>query len=62
VVECRSLCCVLNIFLLLGYQAPVCFRSWTSFEILGDKYINDHPDSEEISVKLKKNKLPPEIK
>ncbi|WP_339920103.1 GyrI-like domain-containing protein [uncultured Flavobacterium sp.] len=36
------------------------------FEILGDKYINDHPDSEEeiwIPVKLKKKvNLPPEIK
>jgi AraC family transcriptional regulator len=54
----------LNIFCYLVTEFRVCFRSSASFEILGDKYINDHPDSEEeiCSVKLKKNKLPPEIK
>jgi hypothetical protein len=54
----------LNIFCYLVTKFRVCFRSSASFEILGDKYINDHPDSEEeiwIPVKLKK-KLPPEIK
>jgi AraC family transcriptional regulator len=43
--------------LLLGYRSEYVLDHRTHFEILGDKYINDHPDSEEeiwIPVKLKK--------